>query len=246
MKNKSLVAVTTSWDDGHPLDVKLADLLYEYGINGTFYVTPFNRERAVIELSDLRTLSERFEIGAHTLTHPDLRRLDDKQLENEVADSRSELENVLGTCVQMFCYPGGKYNRRVLNTVAKAGFIGARSTKMFHVALGKNPWRMPTTVYCKPFPMWIWYRHCLKTQNWFGLRKLFNMGFQKSWRQIAYAFFEIVLKEGGIWHLWGHSWEIEEHNLWDELRKVFEVVSRRSDVMYLTNGELVQMMLKQR
>ena len=163
MKDKPLVVVSTSWDDGHPLDLKLADLLSEYGVNGTFYVAPFNKERAVIGISDLVAFSEHFEVGAHTLTHSDLRFLDDEQLENEITGSKSELENLLGTSVQMFCYPGGNYNRRVLNTVAKAGFIGARSTKMFHVALGKNPWCMPTTVYCKPYPMWIWYRHCLKT-----------------------------------------------------------------------------------
>ena len=30
--------VTTSWDDGHPLDVRLAELLSSYGVPGTFYL----------------------------------------------------------------------------------------------------------------------------------------------------------------------------------------------------------------
>lgn len=30
--------ITTSWDDGHPLDLRVAELLSEYHLQGTFYV----------------------------------------------------------------------------------------------------------------------------------------------------------------------------------------------------------------
>src|SRR5688500_11915407 len=30
--------VTTSWDDGHPLDIRLAEMLARHGVAGTFYV----------------------------------------------------------------------------------------------------------------------------------------------------------------------------------------------------------------
>jgi hypothetical protein len=30
--------------------------------------------------------------------------------------------------------------------------------------------------------------------------------------------FDRVLKEGGVWHLFGHSWQIEEMGLWDDLK----------------------------
>lgn len=242
----SQVLVTTSWDDGHPMDIKLAGLLSDYGIKGTFYVAPNNRERAVMGVADLRALNKQFEIGAHTLTHPDLRRLNHRQLDKEIAGSKLGIESALGTPVRMFCYPKGKYNRRVLRAVASAGFIGARTTKMFRVALGEDPWRMPTTAFCYPLPMWVWHRHCLKTRNSYGLRELWRMGTRRSWSQVACGFFEAVLRQGGIWHLWGHSWEIEEHDLWDDLREVLETVSRRQGVMYLTNGEVVQMILKRR
>jgi hypothetical protein len=35
-----MIYVTTSWDDGHKLDMKLAVLLKKYGIKGTFYICP--------------------------------------------------------------------------------------------------------------------------------------------------------------------------------------------------------------
>ena len=38
------VLVTTSWDDGHILDIKLASLLRLYNLKGTFYIAPYNKE----------------------------------------------------------------------------------------------------------------------------------------------------------------------------------------------------------
>jgi hypothetical protein len=40
------VFVTTSWDDGHILDHKLASLLHDYRLRGTFYIAPKNVELA--------------------------------------------------------------------------------------------------------------------------------------------------------------------------------------------------------
>jgi hypothetical protein len=34
--------ITTSWDDGHPSDLRLADLLHKHSLRGTFYVPPEN------------------------------------------------------------------------------------------------------------------------------------------------------------------------------------------------------------
>ena len=51
---------TTSWDDGHPLDLRLAELLATHGFSGTFYVPRGNREgRPVMTTAELRALTER-------------------------------------------------------------------------------------------------------------------------------------------------------------------------------------------
>lgn len=93
-------------------------------------------------ISNLRALSVHFEIDAHTLTHPDLRRLSYEELENETNASKAELESVLGTPVSMFCFPRGKYNRRVRQAVMDAGFIGARTTKQFYFNPGVDAWQI--------------------------------------------------------------------------------------------------------
>lgn len=42
-----------------------------------------------------------------------------------------------------------------------------------------------------------------------------------------------------VFHLWGHSWEIEKYGMWEELEKFLEYVSSYSDVKFVTNKELV-------
>ena len=66
---KKQIIVTTSWDDGHKLDLKLAKLLKKYGIGGTFYISPKNREFREEDLlldEEIIKLDRDFEIwGSH-------------------------------------------------------------------------------------------------------------------------------------------------------------------------------------
>ena len=64
--------VTTSWDDGHKRDIKLARMLKEHGLKATFYVAPENQEFAkhdLLSLPEVADISKDFEIGAHSMTH---------------------------------------------------------------------------------------------------------------------------------------------------------------------------------
>jgi putative transposase len=48
--------VTTSWDDGHPLDLKLAELLKKYDIPATLYMPMDNPEREWLEKEGCKTI----------------------------------------------------------------------------------------------------------------------------------------------------------------------------------------------
>jgi hypothetical protein len=60
-----------------------------------------------------------------------------------------------------------------------------------------------------------------------------------SWFEIAKRLFDEVLERGGIWHLYGHSWEIERLGLWGDLSEILNYVSRREGVSYVQNCALV-------
>src|SRR5689334_4264533 len=91
------VLVTTSWDDGHPLDLRTAALLVTHGLKGTFYVPVEYRRRPVLsrpQLEDLLVMG--MEIGSHTMTHPVLTELDENEIFQEFDDSKKRLEDMLG------------------------------------------------------------------------------------------------------------------------------------------------------
>jgi peptidoglycan-N-acetylglucosamine deacetylase len=50
--------------------------------------------------------------------------------------------------------------------------------------------------------------------------------------------FDRALRDGGVFHLWGHSWEIERNGDWDRLARVCEYIAGRTEVDYRTNADL--------
>src|SRR5215469_1471877 len=109
------VIVTTSWDDGHKLDIKLAKLLKKYGIKGTFYVSPKNHELSKkdrLSNAEIKSLSKDFEIGAHTMTHPHLTRIAPDKAFQEIKESKEYLESIIDKKVNSFCYPYGDFNEK--------------------------------------------------------------------------------------------------------------------------------------
>ena len=57
----------------------------------------------------VRTLSrEGIAIGAHTVSHPILTRLEDEQARLEIEESKRQLEAITGERVRFFAYPNGK------------------------------------------------------------------------------------------------------------------------------------------
>src|SRR5436190_13479271 len=93
---KPIACITTSWDDGHPLDLRVAELLAKYDLRGTFYV-PRSAERGTMTAAQIRELSGAFEVGAHTLHHVVLTRAPEAQARQEIAGSKSWLEDLTGS-----------------------------------------------------------------------------------------------------------------------------------------------------
>lgn len=65
------------------------------------------------------------EIGAHSHTHPEMDRLTPRGLAEQAARPKTELEDRLGRPVRSFAYPYGRYDRRVRDAVAAAGYQSA-------------------------------------------------------------------------------------------------------------------------
>jgi len=232
--------VTTSWDDGDRTDLKLAELLLSKGAAGTFYI-PINYRDRPLDRSQLQALaSEGFEIGAHGYSHKPLWGLTSHNIAQEVDPCKRILQDVIGREVRMFCYPQGRYDANVMRAVKKAGYCGARTVRMLATRPSFDPFQMPTTLQIFPHAPTAYLRNVAKARKLETLRACFRQLRQLgNWLELAKRLFDQVLKNGGIWHLYGHSWEIERLGLWGQLCEILDYVGGRPGVSYVSNGALV-------
>jgi peptidoglycan/xylan/chitin deacetylase (PgdA/CDA1 family) len=70
-----------------------------------------------------------WDLGAHSRAHPDLTQLDRKSLDGEVHGSRRDLEEEFDICVDFFCYPSGRLSTAVVDSVMRAGYLGATTSR---------------------------------------------------------------------------------------------------------------------
>ena len=233
--------VTTSWDDGHPLELRVADLLARYGMKGTFYVPLLYKTRPVMDKAQIAATMDRgMEIGSHTLTHAALPNLTRQKLAHELQASRKKLEDMLGTPVSALCYPKGRFDRRVCAAAAEAGYGIGRTTVGYRTATGFDPFRMPVSCQMSRTKRQCSVRHALAGGNIRGLCHWgFRFGFEADPVELAKMMFDHVLGNGGVFHLWGHGWEVDESGLWGALEEAVRYVSGRKEVAYLTNTEVV-------
>lgn len=232
--------VTTSWDDGNRADLRIAELLAERGVSATFYI-PIHYEERTLENRDLRDLAAQgFEIGGHGFSHKLLWGLSPKELAEEIAPCKPMLEDIIGKPVPMFCYPCGRFDANVVHALEAAGYRGARTTRMLATRRNFNPFEIPTTVQGFPHPSATYLKNAARARKLEGLEtcatQFRHLG---SWVELGKRLFDTALENGGVWHLYGHSWEIERFGLWDELRSLLDYVSRRQGVSYIPNCGLV-------
>jgi peptidoglycan/xylan/chitin deacetylase (PgdA/CDA1 family) len=68
-------------------------------------------------------------IGAHTVTHPVLSKLGAAACHREIAESKSDCEQLIGAPVTGFAYPYGDFDAKARGAVVAAGFVYACSTR---------------------------------------------------------------------------------------------------------------------
>jgi peptidoglycan/xylan/chitin deacetylase (PgdA/CDA1 family) len=149
-----LVALTfdDGMEDNHSV---LLPLLREYGLPATVYVStgligkanPWIAESTGARMmteDELRELAAAgIEIGAHTVTHPDLSQLPYEDCLREMRDSRAELQRISGQRVSTFAYPFCKYGEAAVRAARDAGFDAAVTC---HGRGGWAPYEMKRTM----------------------------------------------------------------------------------------------------
>jgi len=87
------------------------------------------------------------DLGAHTVTHPILTRLEAPAARREILESKAGLEAILRAPVTTFAYPNGRpqrdYDRSHVEIVRDAGFKGAVSAAWGAAGCKMDPYQIP-------------------------------------------------------------------------------------------------------
>ncbi len=238
MEKREKIIITTSWDDGHELDEKLAGLLEKYNLKGTFYIPIRNAEHPVMNTALMKEIAKNHDIGGHTVNHIYLNSLGKEDANYEVSKCKVMLEEIIGKKVEAFCYPGGKYSQRDIDLVNESGFLFGRTTRLLRTTLDTDSKLMDTSIQAYNHSTIVLVAHCLKNNYPSSIIK--NLFFLKGNKNFQILIEEMIKRlsiTGGVFHFWGHSWEIEQNGLWKELEAVFKTISNLKNVDYLDNTE---------
>lgn len=90
-------------------------------------IRPLHRSMTLQELNGLGQ-SSFCQIGAHTVSHPDLPGLSAQAQEQEIRENKVFLEKVIGKNVALFAYPYGSYSKETVRIAANENFSAAVTT----------------------------------------------------------------------------------------------------------------------
>lgn len=227
-------AVTTSWDDNDDTNLHISKILNSVKLKGTFYVDPGNPRApwttgGELTESQLQELATLHEVGSHTWSHRNLARCDFEEIRQELTKSKEYLEAVSRKPVYGLAYPRGQHSSAAERIVRDCGYLFARTVEEGNVTFPpRNPYAWGVSVHALQRPRLLSRRAHVYVKNMTG-----------DWRKLASRLFAKAQGIKGVWHMFGHSWEIlSKPTLQDDFMRICEHVGGRNDVWYATNGML--------
>jgi len=139
-REKNGKKVILTFDDGYEDFYRNAfPILKQYDFTaGVFIITGYiggksdwdynwgRYKRRHLNWSQIIEISEAgFEIGSHTVNHPDLTKIPAWYITHELKVSKQTLEDKLNRRVDFLSYPFGRYNRQVQDEAERSGYKGA-------------------------------------------------------------------------------------------------------------------------
>jgi len=120
--------VALTFDDGFQDNyTDMLPILKEFNAKATIYLCP--------DIPDIDKLTQEqivemqasglVEFGAHTMTHINLSRVSDNDANDEIIESKKQLEQLTGVPCCSFSYPYGRLNERSAELVQQTGFTNA-------------------------------------------------------------------------------------------------------------------------
>lgn len=99
-------------------------------------------DRQALNISEMKEMAESADFQPHTRFHPILPRSTEKECKQEILESKTDLETLLGIECSHFSYPNGDYTEREIEIVKAGGFRSARTTDIGWNTLETPPYQL--------------------------------------------------------------------------------------------------------
>ena len=116
-KKQVAISFDAAWGADKTEDIM--GVLKEYNANATFFLVGFWTD----DYTDMvkKIDEEGFEIGTHSNTHPDMVKLSEETIREELTSSMEKITAITGKEVTLFRPPYGSYNNTLLNVCSSLG-----------------------------------------------------------------------------------------------------------------------------
>ena len=98
---------------------QIMDVCDEYGIKATFFLVGFWVDKYPEMVAEIATRG--FEIGTHSATHPQMSKLSEAKVREELTSSCEKIFNITGKPITLFRPPFGDYNNQLLTVAGGLG-----------------------------------------------------------------------------------------------------------------------------
>lgn len=223
-------AITFSYDDGVTQDVRLIELLNQYGLKCTFNLnSELLGQRGMliregkriahykVHPQDVQDLYRGHEVAVHTLTHPNLTQCDEAEVIRQVETDRRNLSELAGYEVVGMAYPCGGVNNDDRVAEILRNHTGVRYSR----TITTNGSFLPQ-------------------ENLFRFNPTaFHLDFEEL-MTLGRKFVEMDTDIPQIFYIWGHSYEMDYRpDYWVRLEEFFRLISNKEDIFYGTNKEVL-------
>jgi peptidoglycan/xylan/chitin deacetylase (PgdA/CDA1 family) len=223
MWNEKKKAVTFSYDDGVTQDKRLTELFNFFQVKCTFnlnsglqsYASSWDNNGLTIHRMnalELPRLYKGHEVAVHCLTHANLIECDEDTIYNEVCMDKQNLEKIFGVSMNGMAYPYGTYNDTVADVLKKCGIRYARtveSSKTFDIP-----------------------------QDFLRLRPTCHHD-DKNIMMLIDDFLDFESEIPQLFYIWGHSYEFDVNNNWDQMEKILDKLAGKEEIFYGTNSQVL-------
>jgi len=137
-KYKKPVIIT--FDDGYVDNYHIAyPILKKFNFKATvFMVAGYVNKPGYLNEAQIKEMKDIISFQSHTLSHPELDKLNEEELENEFVESKAIIEEITGEPVYTIAYPYGCYNQKVADIAAKHYSYAVNTKKGVYDGLAGN------------------------------------------------------------------------------------------------------------